>query len=228
MEYPKINTLWKREGCGEFDEKAGRYKADLEKRPRKSPIMEGLYSDPAFHCVKYWLVEEKVDGTNIRIIFTRDEKGVPSLTFGGRTGNAQIPTFLLQCLMKTFTIEKLDEKFKDSNFVVLFGEGVGPKIQVGQNFKKEYGFILFDAFVSGWWLLKSNLDDLAKSFGLERPYYFGQCDIEEVVNLVKVKPSSFMSEQVIPMEGVIARAPEGIMNRKGTPLIFKLKLDDYK
>ena len=91
MEYPKINSLWKREGWY-FNEKD---KLGIQRSGRQS-LIPGDYADPAFAAIKRWRVDEKIDGTNIRIFFNQTEDGVDDrVIFGGRTDAAQLPTHLL-------------------------------------------------------------------------------------------------------------------------------------
>lgn len=113
MEYLKINSLWKREQFAE-----GRSKGSHGK------LIVGDYSEPEFDSVKRWRVDEKVDGTNIRIIFERD---IPSesakVKIGGRTSNAQVPCLLLEYLQSHFTLDRMSKAFGQMNHVILFGEG---------------------------------------------------------------------------------------------------------
>lgn len=78
-EYHKIQTVFKRE----------------QEKPNR--ILEGEYSDPAFEFLRQnrWMFTEKVDGTNIRVMWDGT-----NVVFGGKTDNAQIPAFLLQRLVK--------------------------------------------------------------------------------------------------------------------------------
>lgn len=71
-------------------------------------------------CSESWIVQEKVDGTNIRVL--KDGK------FAGRTEVSSIPPFLLKRLEMLFPKEKLRSVFGDKDFI-LFGEGYGNKIQ---------------------------------------------------------------------------------------------------
>jgi hypothetical protein len=82
MEYPKINTLFKRD-------------AD-------NIIIPSQFTQPEFEYLKDNKFEctEKIDGTNIRIEIKGKE-----ITFKGRTERAIIPTHLLNYLKSTFTPE---------------------------------------------------------------------------------------------------------------------------
>ena len=107
MEYHKIQSLYKR------DEETKRF-------------LLGQYSKPELEYLKnnLWEAQEKVDGTNIRIILNND-----NLTYGGKTDNAQIPALLINKLNEIFTLEKLQECFhlkdEENTEVILFGEGYG-------------------------------------------------------------------------------------------------------
>ena len=103
-EYPKIDTLFER------DPKT--FKVDVTRIRR-----------PEFEIPQRWLVTEKVDGTNVRV--SLEVQCVPAhqgaytvcdhykdpnnyaVHFYGRTAAAQMPTFLLDHLQRTFTLEKM-------------------------------------------------------------------------------------------------------------------------
>jgi hypothetical protein len=73
-EYHKIETL--------FD------------RDDKFKVVIGKWRLPEFEYLKdnLWLYTEKIDGTNIRVMWDAQTKAV---RFGGKTDNAQMPAFLL-------------------------------------------------------------------------------------------------------------------------------------
>ena len=124
-EYHKIQTVFKRDPDNNF-----------------KTLLDGEYSMPEFEYLKnnIWVFTEKVDGTNIRIMFDGE-----SIKFGGKTDNAMIPSVLLNKLNETFLPQV--EKFK-SIFdcpVCLYGEGYGAKIQKGGgNYRQDQDFVLFE------------------------------------------------------------------------------------
>ena len=78
---------------------------------------------PEFLLPKHWMVTEKIDGTNVRVslesyIDEDDARMIVNPTtqwkvvFYGRTSKAQMPTFLLEYLQKTFTLEKLQRLWR--------------------------------------------------------------------------------------------------------------------
>src|SRR5271157_4950800 len=127
MEYPKINSLYKRE----------RHKTNCKNRL----LIEGEYACPEFPSINCWSLTEKVDGTNIRISMKKTSSGL--ITFGGRTDNAQVPTTLLNYLQAVFPYLKMKEAFPEAENVILFGEGYGGSIQSGQYYSEDPMFILF-------------------------------------------------------------------------------------
>lgn len=102
IKYHKINSIFKRDEKGKF--------------------IIGEYSTPEFEYLanNRWRWDEKIDGTQIRIIYENNK-----LTFGGKTDNAQIPAKLVSALQDLFSAEKFKEVFPDANNVCLYGEGYG-------------------------------------------------------------------------------------------------------
>src|SRR5712691_1407680 len=107
-EYHKIETLYER------DDRTHKLKDPLVLRNR------------IYGALKSWQWTEKVDGTNIRVIW-RDGK----ITIGGRTDNAQIHADLIRWIYGNITREALASTFNDSAHVVLYSEGYGAGIQKG-------------------------------------------------------------------------------------------------
>ena len=205
MQYPKINTIWKRDENNKFR------------------IIEGDYSKIEFTAIKKWNITEKIDGTNIRVIY---KNGIVS--FGGRTDNAQIPAHLYEYLQRTFTLPIMLEVFGDAD-VVLFGEGYGPKIQKGGGlYRKDVGFILFDAYIDGWWVLRNSIEDISDKIGIHYVPLIGTMKINEAVEYVQSKPNSIIANEPKIMEGIVARSTPLLLFRDGNPLMWKLKVRDYK
>ena len=122
-EYHKIQTLFKR------DEKTKK-------------LIEGEFTDKTVEFIKdlKWQFTEKIDGTNIRIMWDGHK-----VAFGGRTDKAQIPVGLMNRLVELFggeTNEQLFEQKFGETEVMLCGEGYGEKIQNGGLYRKGQDFIL--------------------------------------------------------------------------------------
>jgi hypothetical protein len=220
MLYPKINSLYKRE------QKDGKFKGRL--------IM-GEYTCPEFRTIKYWSVTEKIDGTNIRITYDGTK-----VEYGGRSDNALIPSGLLNYLMANITLDKFKEHFPEASYVVLCGEGVGPKINGGGHYGHDPFFVLFDVVVGGWWLHRRDVLEIAWKFDLYNapliylgyepevpavPYYGST--IESIVAFVAKNPISYLSKTGAVMEGIVARAEPVLHFRAGGPIMFKLLCEDF-
>lgn len=222
MEYPKINTLWKRE----------------EGATNKGKVIEGNYALEEFKNIKQWEVQEKIDGTNIRIHYYLKLQGdrthyydeYPTIEFFGRSNEASIPRHLEDYLKSYFTHELLSKSFdlKTNEDIWLFGEGYGPKIQKGGgNYGKEVSFTLFDIKVGKWWLTRETVQTIASQLGVSFPPIIGVMTEEQIVEYVKSRPYSLCSLNPQIMEGVIARTPDLLLLRSGERLMFKLKCKDF-
>lgn len=216
--YPKIETLFKR------DEK---FKVTDEIRL------------PEFENIKKWLITEKIDGTNIRIIYTPDDK----LLIRGRTDKASIPTFLLEELQNIFTTEKVKAILNNpiEQGLCLYGEGYGAKIQKGGgNYNKGNSFRLFDVWIDGCWLEWDKVKETAEQLSIKTAPTLSVfssdialMNITEAVSLIKQK--TFKSEVAykenntdILAEGIVARAYPTMLFRRGDPIKWKLKVRDYQ
>lgn len=224
MEYVKINSLWKRQGWY-FEE--GKKNNPEYQKGRQSFII-GDYAENEFGNIKKWLVDEKIDGTNIRIIYQEGK-----VRFGGRTKDAQIPCHLLDYLQSNFGDWNFSKHFpckEDENypFVILFGEGYGPKIQgCGGNYRDTAGFILFDVWIGGWWLQRSAVTEIADQFAIQAVPNIGIMTEQEVVEYVKSKPISLCSRIPHMMEGIVCRSEPLTLFRNGKPIMFKLKCKEF-
>lgn len=225
-EYVKINSLWKRYGCDL--EKVDKVFRDTVKN--KKDFIVGEYSKAEFGNIKRWHVEEKVDGTNIRITYKQG-----SVQIEGRTASAQLPCHLLHYLQETFTPEIMEKVFPVTNHddpmpkVTLFGEGYGPKIQgCGSNYRSTPGFILFDVFVGGWWLKREDVKSIAEQIGVPMCPEFGFMEEADIVEFVKSFPLSKCSKIPQVMEGVVCRSHPLMLFRDGTPVMWKLKCRDFQ
>jgi len=204
-EYHKIQSIYKRDNKGKF--------------------IVGQWSCPEFEFLakNEWVFTEKVDGTNIRIMWDGQ-----NLTFGGKTDNAQIPAFLVTRLNNLFmTIEqrqKFAENFKDG--VCFYGEGYGAKIQgCGGNYKSTQDFVLFDVKVGTWWLERESVEDIAKTFGIEVVPIIGSGTIADAENMCKEGFESRWGKFIA--EGIVLRPKVELKTRRGDRIITKIKYKDF-
>ena len=220
-EYHKIETLYER------DEKTHRLKPELKLK------------NPVYGCLKSWHWTEKIDGTNIRVMWAPSpfpEIAKPALTFGGKTDNAQMPADLVKWLYENIAPEKMRAIFPEIP-VVIYGEGYGAGIQKGGgDYSLAKKLIVFDVFVvdlvnsalGGWWLNWENTVDVAQKLGLQTVPYLGEMTLEEATEKVR---KGFKSQAAIvnskDAEGMVGRPLEALFDKKGHRLIVKLKTKDF-
>ena len=214
-EYHKIQTIFKR---------------DMANRGK---IMEGTFSEPEFEYLKNneWVFTEKVDGTNIRVMWNGK-----AIVFGGKTDNAQIPAFLVTRLEElflgiqkrklfeeVFAPKEQDEEIK----VCLYGEGYGAKIQKGGGNYIPNGvdFVLFDVKIGDWWLQRENIEDIATKFKLKTVPVIGKGTLKEMVEMTKKGFKSQWGEFIA--EGIVPKPATELRTRGGDRIITKIKYKDF-
>jgi hypothetical protein len=166
-----------------------------------------------------WTWTEKVDGTNIRVIWDGHKP-----VFGGRTDNAQIPAKLVQYLTSTFTEELLEQNFGGQP-VTLYGEGYGAGIQSGGLYRPDQAFILFDVRISDWWLRPMDVAMIAGDLGIQSVPDFGDVPLTEMIRQVAVKKLESELAEGVDAEGLVGTCG-GLLDRSGTRIIVKLKTKD--
>lgn len=213
--YPKIDTLYKR-------------------HPDTHKIIEGDYSCPEFEMLKNleWEWTEKIDGTNIRIIFDALSS---TYEVQGRTDNASIPIFLLNKIYSIITRDKLKQVFPDPvGKVCLYGEGYGAKIQRGGGNYISDGvdFILFDVLIQDakylehyWWLKSEAVYDIACQLGIKMVPSKGQGTLSEAVETIKARVKSEFGDFL--SEGLVLKPYTELRNRRGNRIITKIKHRDF-
>ncbi len=205
MEYHKIETLYER------DEKTFK-------------VRVGELKNRTYSLLKTWHWTEKVDGTNIRCIWSEDK-----LTFGGKTDNAQIHADLIKWLYENVTTKGIQGVFQDAP-AVIYGEGFGAGIQKGGgDYSPSKKLIVFDVLVDGkWWLSHENVIDVATKLGLEVVPSFGEMTLEDATELVRqgFKSRCAVSETK-EAEGLVGRPLETLFDKKSHRLITKLKTKDF-
>lgn len=208
--YTKIETIFER---------------DMEGSKK---LIEGKFRNETVEFLKdnQWICTEKVDGTNIGIVWDGHK-----VSYQGRTERAQIPAHLMNKLIEMFggeTNEELFEQKFGEMPVVLFGEGYGAKIQKGGNYRPDVSFILFDVYLPelDLWLKRDALEDIAKTFGIDVVPIVGIGTLEEAVQFVKRKPKSTIG--TADMEGLVCKPLVDLLDRRGKRVIVKIKVRDFE
>lgn len=207
----------------------GYHKIDgLFKRDEQTKkLIEGCYRSDVVEFLKdnTWEFTEKIDGTNIRVVWDGHK-----VSFYGRTDAAMIPTELTNRLVELFGGEANEQIF-EQNFgekeVMLVGEGYGAKIQgVGGLYKKTQDFILFDVMICGNYQSRDTVNEVAKMFNLDVVPIVLEGTIQDGVDFVKTNPPSTIGQA--PMEGVVGRPKIELQDRCGKRIITKIKVEDFK
>lgn len=218
-EYQKIQTLFKRD--------------------ERNIIIPDQFTYPEFEVLKdlKWECTEKIDGTNIRIELEssgNSEDGI-IMSFKGRTDKAVIPEHLLTKLNWLFDRERLMEVLNITDEtqncnITLYGEGYGAKIQKGGNYiSNDVNFILFDVKIGKWWLDRESIKDIADKLGINVVPLMGYMTIPEAIEYVKKGFKSTIAENKdYDAEGLVLKAPCGLLKRDGERLITKIKTVDFR
>lgn len=205
--YHKIKTLWRRQS------------------EKPCNMIIGEYALPEFELLKdlEWVATEKVDGTNVRIMWDGDK-----VKFGGKTDNAQMPIYLIDKLNELFggeVNEQLFEQTFNEGEVCLYGEGFGAKIQKGGGNYGEIDFVLFDVKIGHWWLNRDNVEDVAKKFGIKVVPIVSTGTLPKLSDLIVKGFNSAWGE--FQAEGIVARPKIELKDRRGDRIITKLKHKDF-
>ena len=205
-EYPKIQSIFKRD-------------------ERTHKFIEGEWSLVEFEYLKdnLWEATEKIDGTNIRVNWDAESQ---EIRFGGRTDNAQVPTFLLDKCQTLFPKEKFVENYPEVS-MTLYGEGYGAKIQKGGGNYIPNGvdFALFDILIDGWWLYRDNIEDIAHNLGIKCVPLIGVPTLLEGESLIRRGLQSHYGN--FEAEGIVLKPFVALTNRKGERIITKMKHKDF-
>lgn len=196
------------------------------KRDERKVIVPWDYTLPEFELLAgvLWDFTEKIDGTNIRIHFNGER-----VTIGGRTDNAQVPTFLLAELQDLLDPGEFKTAFDtDVTDVTLYGEGFGKKIQSGEHYGlgDRHDFALFDVRVGPWWLSREDVRNVAEKMRLNLVPVWGRMTLEDAIEetwhhtLVSAYPGA-------TMEGLVGVPTVPLYNRKGDRIITKIKVKDF-
>lgn len=204
--YHKIPTVYKRNPDTKF-----------------RTLIEGEYATPEIAALAdiCWIWTEKVDGTNIRVIWNNAR-----VIFGGKTDQAQISAKLVTRLQELFDHDKFSNIF-DEGPVTLYGEGYGARIQKGGGNYISDGvdFVLFDVMVGNIWLEQHNIEDVAKKFDIKSvPVIFNGSLPLAIENVREGFTSNWGN---FPAEGLVIRPPVGLFDRQGKRIITKIKCKDF-
>ena len=200
--YHKIQSIYKR------DEKTKKF-------------IEGKWSVPEFEYLQDndWVWTEKIDGTNIRVIWDTN-----FAEFKGKTEKSQLYAPLVKALLNTFTHKKMEEVFDKP--ICLYGEGYGAHIQIGGgNYRPDVGFILFDIKVDTWWLRREDLEGIAERLGIPIVPIIGYGTLHDALWEVKKGVKSTFGDFLA--EGLVLKPKVEMSTRSGNRIMTKIKHRDF-
>lgn len=190
-------------------------------------LIEGKFKNETLEFLKdlKWQFTEKIDGTNISIVWDGHK-----VEFHGRTERAQIPAHLVNKLNDLFGGQVNEEMFEQifgDTPMILYGEGYGYKIQNGGAYRDDVSFILFDVYqpTTDVWLKREAVEDIAKKLGIEVVPIILEGTIDDAVQFVKTEPQSTIGKA--KMEGVVGRPYIELKDRMGKRVITKIKVFDF-
>ena len=132
---------------------------------------------------------------------------------------------LSEMFLNDETEQLFEQKFGERE-VILFGEGYGAKIQKGETYRSDVGFILFDVMIGDNYQSRKAVEDIAKCFDLEVVPIIMCGTIQEAVDFVKTKPDSTIG--LAKMEGLVGRPYVEVRDRCGNRVIVKIKVCDFQ
>lgn len=174
-----------------------------------------------------WEATEKVDGTNIRVMWDVVDH-IMDVRFGGKTDESQMPTKLLRRLQELFTAERMEKVFNLTP-ACLYGEGYGAGIQSGGIYIPDrQDFILFDVKIGDWWLKRPDMEEIAKTLGIKIVPVVDYMTLEKAVRLTETGMPSLLTPKPQIMEGLVLRPQVELKNRKGDRIMTKVKHKDFR
>lgn len=190
-------------------------------------LIEGKFKNETLEFLKdlKWQFTEKIDGTNISIVWDGHR-----VEFRGRTERAQIPAHLVNKLNDLFGGQVNEEMFEQifgDTPMILYGEGYGYKIQNGGAYRDDVSFILFDVYqpTTDIWLKREAVESIANQLGIEVVPIILEGTINDAVEFVKTEPLSTIGKA--KMEGVVGRPCIELKDRMGKRVITKIKVFDF-
>lgn len=199
------------------------FKRVVESR-NSSYLDETAWARPEFELLADldWTWTEKINGTNIRIIWDGHK-----VVIRGRTDSAALELWLTDWLRSEFFEERLESQFHGDK-AVLYGELYGARVVAGSGvYSATPKFALFDVKVGDWWLLYGDVAKVADGMGLRLVPHRMFAPIWAAVATVK-DPHLKSHYGDFKPEGLVGKPPLGITGRDGDRLMIKIKPKDFR
>lgn len=215
---------------------------------RRSPETHGI--DPyawgneaiGFLVQAQWLVQEKIDGTNVRIIWDGNR-----VSFGSKNtlDTSNLPGRLREHLEATYgtgEFEQIIEQEFGGTPITIYGEGYGHKIQKGADYfpdspEGENRFIGFDVRVDGHYLPAARTAGVLQTLGVpmvkqaDRTFTIPEviADMTNAINsAAEGEPALTHAGTSKEIEGYVLRPAVPLFDRRGNRVLAKIILNDVR
>ncbi len=192
----------------------------------KGNMCFGVFSSPniSYLADNKWIWTEKIDGTNIRIIWDGY-----NLTYKGRKEKSEIPEFLLSRLKEIFEPRKhLIEQMFGNKTAILFGEGYGNRINKNRYKLDSVEWIMFGAWVNG--VFVDSPETIADELNLPMVPLYGIYTLNEIITSFQENPEkeSLLFDNIISegLVGVPATYPL-LHTKEGNPIMVKIITENF-
>jgi hypothetical protein len=206
----------------------------FKRDPKSNLLLFNEWTSPALAAVAWssdWFFTEKVDGTNVRIIWDGHR-----VSYLGRTDTSTFSSeqdLAVRALFYGEDKETLFEQQFGAMPVTLYGELYGPKIQSGGSYRDDITFALFDVRIDDMWLLRDSVEDIAHGLDIDVvPIVLGDEESVDLLDGINFIEDGFYSRIQVEgkepryAEGIVGQLRSGIRDRRGERIIVKLKHRD--
>lgn len=167
-----------------------------------------------------WHYKRKIDGANLRVQWNGEQA-----LWNGKSNSFVCGANLAEYMNETFLEEIFEEKFGRDKVVTLFGEHMGPKVQVNELGLEKDEFILYDVNIDGTWLDTDGIMDTAEYFKIRTVYdlmdnRYPYDTLDELIRRVS-------SGEFAQWEGIVATPLVELRDQNGQRIIVKIKNRDY-
>jgi hypothetical protein len=198
-------------------------------------IQTGVFSRDEFAALldTPWTATEKMDGTNVRIVWDTENDVV---SIFGRKANSQFHPDLLKRLQGIFAEPgrwhaAFEELIHADVMITLYGEGIGPGIQKGGGgYLPVKDFCLFDVRVGPLWLKQDDVTEIARKMALHRAPVYGIKTLKDWIRFVAWAKQDGTFISALPgastdklAEGLICRPQCNFLTRMGERVVCKIK-----
>lgn len=207
-EYHKIQTLWLRES----------------EKPHN--MLVGSFANDYFEYLKEnnWIWFEKVDGTNIRIIWDGH-----MVVIKGKTDRAQIQDNMLDMFSEDIFTEERAQVFEQqfgNKPITLYGECFGAGVQNGGGYEPDgLRIAIFDVLIDGYWLNWDNVMNVCGKLDFETVKILGEGSLVDASTFAEESHKSFWGDREI--EGIVMKPQVEMLDRRGNRIMSKLKKKDF-